>query len=539
MTQGLVLDTDARRRARYSQGGGIQRIVPAAVARPRTTAELRVVLDAAAQAGLAVTPRGAGSAMDGSNVGAGVVVDLSGFEFGRCTVDPVARLATTSPSAPLAVLREAAGAHGLRVPPDPSSGGFATLGGMVSTNASGARSLRYGSVRRWVQALVLETVDGPLALARSIAPDPDHPVITRWRECPGPLIATHHDEIVARFPKVRKNSAGYALDAYLASGDLLDLVIGAEGTLGIVTDITWKLDAVPQHRASLRVALRDASGLVGAIDTLRAFDPSTIEFLDASFLTIVADRVSGVADADAFSRAAGLLLADFEGDNVADVDARARDAGDAVRRFGVDVRIATTSREIESLWEVRHGASPVLAGLTDGRRSLQVIEDGCVPAEHLGEYLDAVRAICADERIDAVIFGHAGDGHLHVNLLPDVREPSWLDRVRAIYQRTTDTVVQLGGTPSGEHGTGRLRAGVMHRVYGAAVIECFRAVKGAFDPEARFNPGVILGHDDPFATLKVGVGAAPVPDDIDTWLTAIEREARWGDARWDDAPPTR
>lgn len=534
-----VLDIDARRRARYCQGGGIQRIVPAAVARPQTLAELREVLGEAVRAGLGVTPRGAGSAMDGSNIGAGVVIDLSRFDADRCVVDPVTRLATTSPSVSLGVLRSIAATHGLRLPPDPSSGGWATLGGMVSTNASGARSLRYGSVRRWVQELVLETADGPLVLTRNEAPDSAHPVMVRWRAEAGPLIAARRDAIIAGFPKVPKNSAGYALDKYLVSGDLLDLVIGAEGTLGIVTDITWRLDPIPRHLASLRVALGDASGLVGAIEAIRAFDPSTIEFLDASFLAVVADRIDVLDNADAYSRAAGLLLADFEGDDTREVVARARAAGDAARTFGIDVRVATTAAEVDELWEVRHGASPVLAGLTDGRRSLQVIEDGCVPPERLGEYLDAVRSICANERIDAVIFGHAGDGHLHVNLLPDVTDPTWLDRVRAIYERTTDAVVQLGGTPSGEHGTGRLRAQVMQQVYGTAVIECFAAVKAAFDPEGRFNPGVILGDDDPFATLKVGTDAAPLPDGIDAWLTAIEREAHWGDSRWDDTAPTR
>ena len=534
-----VLDIDLRRRARYSQGAGIQRIVPAAVSRPQTIAELHAVLAAAARDGFAVTPRGAGSATDGSNIGAGVVVDLSGFEAGRCTIDPATRRATTSPSLPLGVLATAAAQHGLRLPPDPSSGGWATLGGMVSTNASGARSLRYGSVRRWVQALVLETVDGPLALARDAEPDAEHPVIARWRAHAGPLIATHHDEIIARFPKVRKNSAGYALDAFQASGDLLDLVIGAEGTLGIVTDITWQLDPVPQHRASLRVVLRDGLALMEAIEAIRAFDPSTLELLDASLLAVVTDRVGVLDDTGAFSRAAGLLLADFEGDLAAAVDARARAAGDAARSSSTDVCVATTNADIDRLWAVRHGASPALAGLTDGRRSLQVIEDGCVPPERLGEYLDAVRTICAAEQIDAVIFGHAGDGHLHVNLLPDVRDATWVGRVHAIYAHTTDVVVRLGGTPSGEHGTGRLRAPLMQQLYGTAVLECFSAVKGAFDPDACFNPGVILGHDDPFATLKVGTDAPSLPVGIDAWLAMIEREARWGDARWDDEPPSR
>lgn len=528
-----LLRTDLRTRARYSQGAGIYRLVPAAVARPLTIVGLRAALAAARELGLSVTPRGAGSGMDGGNVTTGLVLDLTGLDSGRCRIDPVRRRAILSPAVSLATLNERAAVHGLRLPVDPSSGAWATLGGMVSTNAAGPRSVRVGSIRRWVDGIGLETVDGYLELSRGRQPDADHPVVVRWRADVEPLLRRHQQVIRARFPAVRKNSAGYALDRYLERGDLLDVVVGSEGTLGVLTDIVLDLEPVPRHRASVRLAVRDRADLVRSIEAIRAFDPATLELLDRSFLRVIANRTPTAERPNLLAEAAGLLLADFEGDDAAETLARATRAASAATAGALDVRIATDAGEIGRLWAVRHGASPILAGLADGRRSLQVIEDGCVPVARLVEYLDAVDAAASAENIDAVMFGHAGDGHVHVNLLPNLRDAGWKNRVRAVFATVSDAVIRLGGTPSGEHGAGRLRAGLMEQLYGPEVVDCFRAVKHAFDPAGCFNPGVIISDgSDPLSSLKVDPDASRLPDGVETYLQQIEAGARWAESRW-------
>jgi FAD/FMN-containing dehydrogenase len=175
----------------------------------------------------------------------------------------------------------------------------------------------------------------------------------------------------------------------------------------------------------------------------------------------------------------------------------------------------------------------MLASLGDGRSSLQVIEDGCVPPARLVEYLDAIDTATTRQRIDAVLFGHAGDGHVHVNLLPNLLEADWLVRVRGVFDEVTAAVIRLGGTTSGEHGTGRLRAGTLAPLYGERVMTVFRAVKQAFDPEGLWNPGVILGDGtDPLQRLKVGSDAAELPEGIAEQLRAITTGATWGENRW-------
>ncbi len=531
---GPLIRTDLALRARYSQGGGIYRLIPTAVARPTTAAELAAVLAEARTRGLSVTPRGAGTAMDGSNVSSGLVLDLTLYDDDHCIVNDEIHRAFASPSIPLSRMNTVAAAYGLRVAVDPSSAEWATLGGMVSTNASGPHSVRSGSIRRWVHGVAMMTGEGYLDLSRAREPDQQHPVVARWRNDVEPLLLQHADAIRARFPRVRKNSAGYGIDHYLDSGDLLDIVIGSEGTLGVITDINLDLEPVPAHRAALRVAIRSRADLVAMIETIRAHDPATLEFLDATFLRWIAPGLATPEHPNLLLEAGGLLLADFESDDAGEMLDRVISAAGAAQLTALNVRVARDPVEIEALWSIRRRASPILAGLTDGRRSLQVIEDGCVPVPRLGDYLDAVESTARDQRLDVVMFGHAGDGHVHVNLLPNIHDSDWKQRVKAVFARVSDAVIRLGGTPSGEHGAGRLRAGLLESLYGAEVLACFRAVKYAFDPHGCFNPGVIVGDgSDPFASVKVGADAPAMPAGVDEYLQRIESAARWADSRWD------
>jgi FAD/FMN-containing dehydrogenase len=478
---------------------------------------------------VALVPRGAGSAMGGGNVGDGIVVDLTALPP-RLELDGGLRRARASASVTLADLNTAADRAGLRLPPDPSSGRWATLGGMLSTNAAGARTVRYGSVRRWVEAIELVTADGEITeLRRGRPPEPRALATDRFESGAAPAIRAAADLVRARFPRTRKNSSGYALDAWLHSGDLLDLLVGAEGTLGVVTAAEWRLDPLPAARAGLRVALRSLEALPDAVSALLASEPSAVELLDRSFLDLV-----GEAGPEA------VLLVEIERDDEAAARDAVNRAASAVGPFAASVDTALTQAAAERLWALRHAASPILAGLPESCRSLQVIEDGCVPPARLGEYVRAVREAAAARDLPVVIFGHAGDGHVHVNLLPDVGRPGWETAVAELLGAVTDTLVRLGGTPSGEHGDGRLRAGLLQRIYGDEVVALFAQVKRAFDPLGILNPGVILpSAEPPLSRLKVGVEAVALPDDIARGLRRIEQRGGYAQSRLElaDGPP--
>jgi hypothetical protein len=150
----------------------------------------------------------------------------------------------------------------------------------------------------------------------------------------------------------------------------------------------------------------------------------------------------------------------------------------------------------------------------------------------MGEYIEVVRAAAARRNLPAVLFGHAGDGHVHVNLLPEVSRAHWESDIAALLDEVTAAVIRLGGTPTGEHGDGRLRAGTLEALYGAEIVDLFRLVKRAFDPLGIFNPGIILpSGDPPISRLKVGSGAAPLPADIQRGLRDIELNGGYGRCR--------
>jgi len=503
-----VLVTDARVRAAYAEGAGIYRILPAAVAIPENQDDVVALVGQARESHLALIPRGAGSGMAGGNVGQGVIVDLS-RGFSDLVIDPHSRSARAGASVTWAELNDAAKPYGLRLPPDPSSGAFATSGGMVATNAAGARTVRYGSIRGWVEAMEVVEADGTVRTVRRGMGNGEKFALT----------ADSRRLIADRFPQTRKNSSGYALDRFAASGDEVDLLVGSEGTLAIVTAVHWRLDPIPPDVAGAALGFADLESMTEAVPYLVSLKPSALELLDESLLQFVPDA----------PKDACLLLVEFERESAAAARGVVGDAVRALKQSVSHVETAVNRAGLEKLWSVRREASPALARLPPTQRSLQLIEDGCVPLGALGVYVAGLRSAADRRGIPVAIFGHAGDGHVHVNTLPDTTRDGWREALRGLFDEVTDLLIRLGGVPSGEHGVGRLRAGILERFYGPEVMQLFRDVKHAYDPLSIFNPGVIIPASDwsPVTALKVGAGAAAIPEDIATRLREVERSAAW------------
>jgi FAD/FMN-containing dehydrogenase len=503
-----VVNTDPRVRAAYAEGAGIYRIVPAAVALPQNTADVVELVRHAGESRTPLIPRGAGSGMPGGNVGTGTILDLS-TGFSDLLIDPHRRTARAGASVTWSGLNEAAKPYGLRLPPDPSSGLFATVGGMVATNAAGPRTVRYGSVRPWVEGLEIVEADGTArTVKRGQNADPRFSLTTENRRL-----------IAERFPRTRKNSSGYALDRFAQTGDEVDLLVGSEGTLAIITAVEWRLDPIPVDIAGAALGFDDLDAMTAAVPYLVSLKPSAVELLDSTLLRFVEHA----------PKVACLLLVEFERETAAAARGVVGDAVRGLKQSVAHVETALDRAGLERLWNVRRLASPALARLPVSQRSLQVIEDGCVPLEHLGDYVAGVRQAAERAGIPVAIFGHAGDGHVHVNALPDTTRAGWRESLVALFDDVTGLLLRLGGVPSGEHGVGRLRAGVLERFYGGEVMELFRAVKRAYDPLTILNPGVIIPATgwSPLAALKVGEGAAVIPDDIAIRLRDLERNAAW------------
>ena len=534
--------TDDVARALYAEGAGIFRIVPRAVAVPAGADDLALLVRWAADQRLPLVPRGAGSGMAGGNVGPGVVVDLSQAFRDPPVIDPAAGTARCGASVSYQALNGAAAGFGLRLPPDPSSGAFCTVGGMVATNASGSHSVKYGAMRRWVRELEFVTADGELGgtgaqghggteaepTGRTGAQTHRRTAAEeRFERDVAPGLRAHAAELAAAVPHTTKNSAGYALDAYAASGRTADLLTGSEGTLALVTAVEVALAPLPEERSTVLVTLRSLEDVGPAVLALRPFGPSAVELLDRTYL----DFVRGAVQRRIPAGTEAVLLVEFEGDG--------RGALDAVRGLAETTELADDVASVSRLWELRHLASPILASLPDNLRSLQLVEDGCVPVPVLGRYIRALREAAAAHGFEVVIFGHAGDGHLHANLLADVSAPDFASRLASCLEAVTGAQLSLGGTPSGEHGDGRLRAPFLASTFGEAFAAACRRTKDAWDPAGILNPGVKLaasGAALDAAQLKVGARAPALPGGIAAQLRDVERTAAWGVFRLSLAP---
>ncbi|HEY8831818.1 MAG TPA: FAD-binding oxidoreductase [Gemmatimonadaceae bacterium] len=501
-------------RAVYSEAAGIARVIPTAVAVPVDADDVVTLVRWAAETRTSLIPRGSGSSMSGGAIGTGVIVDLSRISrLGK--FDERGRTVWADPGVLWSTLDDAARKRGLRLPVDPSSGSFCTLGGMVSTNASGAHTLHYGSTRAWVNALDCVFSDG------------DREVITRGENAPKRVAAIArflrdaHGEIVASdkrrpivHPGVRKESSGYAIHDYATKADLVDLLVGSEGTLVIIVGIQLSLSPLPVATSSVLgsfSSLEEATAAaMMAVDT----GASACELLDQTFLAYAAKAPSAdEALCELVKGAAAILLAEVEAENAEAAAARAEDLAIAFKGAGAqNVDVALTPEREYDLWELRHAASPILAAL-DQLTSMQFIEDGAVPLPRLPDYVEGVRQALSRREVSGVIFGHAGDAHVHVNPLIDVSESNWREKVLGLLDDVVALTARLGGTLTGEHGDGRLRTPLLDRVWHKDAVRAFGLVKKAFDPANILNPGVKVPLPDQKAIgdIKYDASLPPLP----------------------------
>jgi FAD/FMN-containing dehydrogenase len=505
---------DELARAVYSEAAGIARAIPSAVAVPVDAEDVVALVRWAAQSGTTLIPRGSGSGMAGGAVGSGVVVDLSRINhLGR--IDDRDRTVWAEPGVLWSTLDVAARRKALRLPVDPSSGAFCTLGGMVSTNASGAHSLRHGSTRAWVNALDCVFSDGDRAVITRGEPPPKRiEAINRFmRNVHGDIVASDKRRPMMHLG-VRKESSGYAVHVYATKADLIDLLVGSEGTLAIIVGIQFNLAPLPTATSSVMGSFASLEEAAAAATKAVEEGASACELLDKTFLAYAASGQPAEARFRQRMEGAAILLAEVESYSTDSAASAAQRLAKAFRASGAkDVDVALTPEAEHELWDLRHAASPILARL-DNSISMQFIEDGAVAPAKLPEYVKGVKAALAGCELSGVIFGHAGDAHVHVNPLVDVTQPGWRERVSRLLDDVVALTARLGGTLTGEHGDGRIRTPLLERVWHKDAIKAFGQIKEAFDPGNIFNPGVKvpLKGQKPINDIKYDPALRPLPE---------------------------
>ena len=412
---------------------------PVALLRPRSTADVSAMLAACHELRLPVVVRGAGSGLAGAATAPPGAAVLSTARLDRILeVDVAERLAVVQPGVVTADLRAAAAAHGLLYPPDPGSVGFSTIGGNVATDAGGMCCVKYGVTGDFVLGLEVVWADGTASRTGR---------------------------------RTAKGVAGY---------DLTSLLVGSEGTLGVVTEVTVRLVPAPPPPLTLVAtfpALAAAGAAVAGL-TGAGLDLCALEVMDRTTLRAV-DELTGMG----LGSPAAMLLVQSDAVDAAAVLARAAALCDGAE----DLAVAEDPAEGEALMEARRQALPALERLGDW-----ILDDVCVPRSRVVDLLVRVEAVAAAEDLVIGVFGHAGDGNMHPTIVHDRTEPASVAAAQRAFDAITAAALDLGGTTTGEHGVGRLKRSWLVRELDPGTLAASRAVKQALDPHGILNPGAVL-----------------------------------------------
>lgn len=440
---GRVLTDLAIREAHAGDESEATPVVPDAVVRARNAADVSAVLRIANAHRIAVTPRAGGTGRVGGAVPleAGIVLAFEGMQ-GLAGIERTDQLVVVEPGVVTGDLHRAVEAEGLFYPPDPNSFDGCRIGGNVAANAGGPRAFKYGVTRNYVLGMQVALADGTL------------------------LTLGH---------RTTKGVTGY---------DLASLLVGSEGTLGVITEVTLRLVPNPHAVGTLLAFFDDDRTIAQAVAALGSarLVPRCIELLDAIALQLV-QRDAGLAIP---AGAKAMLLVELDGDELALANDLERAGNTLVELGALDVLVAQKAGERDRLWAARRELSRTL------RKSarFKLSEDVVVPKSRLAELLARCRALSEQHRVVMPTYGHAGDGNLHVNFLWD--DPDDRPRVDAAIEGLFRAVVALSGTLSGEHGIGILKAPYLPLEQDEALIELQRRIKRTFDPNGILNPGKIF-----------------------------------------------
>ena len=426
----------------YSYDATQMEFRPDAVVYPADAAEVAQVLKLANAERFAVFPRGAGSGFTGGALPKGGGIVLVTTRMNRIIrIDTENLVAEVEPGVVTEEFQIAVEKLGLFYPPDPASLKFSTLGGNVAENAGGPRAVKYGVTRDFVMGLEVVLPTG---------------------------------EIIRTGGETYKGVVGY---------DLTRLVVGSEGTLGVITKIIFKLLPLPEAKKTMLTIFDSIDGAARAVSTIigAKIIPTTLEFMDHATLQCVDRRFSlGLPEA-----ARAVLLIEVDGDRNL-IERQAERIHEVVKPLGlVEFKVARDAAEAEGLWKVRRLVSPSLRDVNPTKYN----EDIVVPRSKVPDVIRKIDAIAQRYDIPIVNFGHAGDGNIHVNVMIDKEVAGQEEKAHAAIEEVFRAALELGGTMSGEHGVGLAKQPYIGLELKPAQVAAMQAVKRALDPNNILNPG--------------------------------------------------
>jgi len=494
---------DELTRAIYSSAASIYRVKPFGIVRPKHQTDVIRLVRYAAEKGIPLIPRGGGTSRTGNELGDGILVDFTKYMNRILEFEPNEGWVRVQPGIILDSLNKFVKPHKLFFPIDPSTKEYCTVGGMIANNSSGPHAVKYGATRDYVLSLEVVLSDGevmttrPVSLGRGESKDPETLEERIYGTMPG-LLQEYRKPMEEEKPFTLKNSSGYDLWRLQGNGclDLTSLFVGSEGTLGIITGARLRLVPLPGK----------ARGGLIYFDNLDHVGPATQKLLDLSpfMLEIIERQIIDLARKQKAEMrpylpegTEALLFVEFEeedGERPPHKFTKAERLLVQQDKLATSVKVARNEEETAMFEKVRSISGPILNKAKGPKRPLAFIEDAAVHPSLLSQYIIGLREIFRKVEVEASIYGHAGDGNLHLMVFLDLRKDSEVKKMLELADACYDLVLSLKGTISGEHGDGRLRTYYLRKQY-PNLYPAMAEIKNLFDPKNILNPGCIVGGE--------------------------------------------
>ena len=510
---------DLGSRALYAADSSNYRQLPIGVILPRDAADVEAALAACRAAGAAVLARGAGTSLAGQCANVAVVFDYSRYMHALTSIDPAAKLARVQPGIVLDRLREAAELHHLTYAPDPATHSRCTLGGMIGNNSCGVHGLLGGKVADNVESLDIVLYDGTRMTVGRTSPEQLEAAIRAGGRV-GQIYAgltslriRYANLIREKFPRIPRRVSGYNLDELLPENGfhVARALVGSEGTCANVVSATLNLTASPPFRVLTVLAFEDAFLAADAVPRTLEFGPIGLEGFDGMLVDFMRRKRLAVNDVALLPPGGGFLLVEMGAWEANEAQAKAESLARAVQAWphAPEARIYS-SAEAARVWHVRESALGAMVFVPGEPDRFEGWEDAAVPPAQLGAYLRGISALMAEYGYSSPLYGHYGQGCVHMRINCDFRTAEGQRCYREFIERAADLVLSFGGSLSGEHGDGQSRAALLPKMFGPELMGAFREFKALWDPDNRMNPGKLVDAVrvyDPLENLRHGIHA--------------------------------
>lgn len=512
---------------KYSHDASIFEVKPRVVVFPKNVADLEKIVAFASHAkdfdpSIAITPRSAGTDMSGGALGESIV--LSFTEHFNHILEVKDDYAVTEPGVFYRDFeKETLAKLGKIMPSYPASREIAAMGGLVSNNSGGEKTLTYGKVEDYVEEVSMVMSDAKEHTFRALNESElqeklkeqgfEGDLYRKVRQ----LIESNQEILAEAKPKVSKNSAGYYLwNVYNKEKGIFDitkLLVGSQGTLGVVTKAKFRLVSAKNHSKMVVIFLKDLKHLADIVEIVLPYKPETFESYDDNTLHLAVrympELIKILKPKNVFKIGlqflpevwmvitGGLprlvLMAEFTADDPKEIDARMDKLQNELKKFGATSRVLKNEEEASKYWVIRRESFNLLRKHLRGKRTAAFIDDLVVKPQILPEFLPHLNKILSEYNLTYTIAGHVGDGNFHIIPLMDFKDPRTHQVIPEISKRVYNLVLQYHGSITGEHNDGLIRSPYLKQMYGEKVYSLFEQVKKAFDPKNIFNPGKKVG----------------------------------------------